>query len=119
MSTKNTGDAGENVAAEYLMKLGYRILERKYRCSYGEIDIIAEKKGTISFVEVKTRSSLLFGTPAESVDLRKQKKIINCSQYYIIKNNCGNKNFSYDVAEVYITKNETDINYINNAFEVF
>ncbi len=62
-----TAIIGENAAAEFLKKKGYVILERNFRKGYGEIDIIAVKKGTLVFVEVKTRSSDKFGTPLDAI----------------------------------------------------
>ncbi|EAX48690.1 protein of unknown function UPF0102 [Thermosinus carboxydivorans Nor1] len=69
------GKMGENAAADYLARNGYKILMRNYRCRIGEIDIVAERQGTIVFVEVKTRSSEKFGFPAEAVNYRKQQKL--------------------------------------------
>ena len=70
------GKFGESEAEHYLKKKRYKILEKNYRGRLGEIDIIAEKKKEIIFVEVKTRKSDKFGKPYEAVDFRKQRKII-------------------------------------------
>jgi len=69
------GQLGENLAAGCLEADGYEILERNYRCPYGEIDLVARKDGYLVFVEVKTRRSRAFGEPAEAVSRSKQKKI--------------------------------------------
>jgi len=61
------GKKGEDMATDFLVKKGYRILERNFHCLYGEIDIIAMKKRTIVFIEVKTRTSSSFGLPIESI----------------------------------------------------
>ena len=82
-TTKQTGNQGEDYAAEYLRKNRYKILERNYRKRGGEIDIIAEKKGLIVFVEVKTRHSTTLSQPFEAVDLRKQDKIIQTAIMYL------------------------------------
>ena len=63
MDNRVFGRIGENAAADVLRAKGYRILKQNYRCRYGEIDIIAEKYGDMSFVEVKTRQNLNFGRP--------------------------------------------------------
>ena len=66
MSGKELGNFGENYVSNYLKNLGFNIIDRNYHTKYGEIDIIASKDGKIHFVEVKTRKSLLFGTPEEA-----------------------------------------------------
>lgn len=73
MDRRVFGQIGENAAADVLRAKGYRILRQNYRCRYGEIDIIAERYGEISFVEVKTRQSLHYGRPCEAVTEEKKK----------------------------------------------
>ena len=75
LTGKSAGQYGEDIAAAFLKKKGYLIVERNFRKRFGEIDIIAEDGGTIVFAEVKTRSSDRFGSPFEAVDSRKQKKM--------------------------------------------
>lgn len=75
MLKRELGQKGEDRAANYLKSKGYKILERNCRSKYGEIDIICENKKRIIFVEVKTRSTDLFGSPLSAVDFKKQKKI--------------------------------------------
>jgi putative endonuclease len=69
------GRYGEEVAARYLEGLGLAIVERNWRCSEGEIDIVARDGSTLVVVEVKTRSSLAFGHPAESITPRKIRRL--------------------------------------------
>lgn len=67
-SRSSLGKYGEDFACRYLQNKGYKILTRNFRCHrYGEIDIIVEKSGCISFIEVKTRASSRFGRPIEAV----------------------------------------------------
>ena len=83
-SSSSLGKYGEDFACRYLQNMGYKILTRNFRCHrYGEIDIIAEKKGCISFIEVKTRASTRFGRQIEAVTLAKQRKIHRCAEYYL------------------------------------
>ncbi len=111
-----TGNRGENEACKYLKKKGYRILERNFRKRYGEIDIIAQKGSVISFVEVKTRARTDFGTAGEAVGFKKQQRIIHTAQAYIMEQNIDAA-FSFDIIEVYYTKNRIDsINHLENAF---
>ena len=81
-----TAKLGEDIACEYLKKIGFKIIERNFRKGYGEIDIIAieqTKDGKILvFVEVKTRTSNYFGTPLEAITYWKLKEIIKTAQFY-------------------------------------
>lgn len=114
----NSGKAGENAAAKYLKKSGYKILARNYRRTYGEIDIVAQKGENVAFVEVKTRKSDAFGTPAEFVTVQKQKKLIKAAYTYIQEHNIDAA-FTFDIVEVYIDgKKVKEINHIKNAFYV-
>lgn len=76
------GLTGENKAAKYLQKQGFSILDRNYRCRYGEIDIIAFKDGVTVFVEVKTRKSGAYGMGYEAVTEKKMQKLILTAQAY-------------------------------------
>ncbi len=82
---KDEGDEGERLAAEFLSKKGYKIIERNFRIRGGEIDIIAIHDNTLVFIEVKTRSSNKFGTPLESITPWKLKALIRTAQFYKIK----------------------------------
>ena len=97
---KISGQCGEDAAAEFLKKKKYKIIERNYKNKIGEIDIIARTKTDLVFVEVKTRSSEKFGTPAEAVTYYKKQKIVNTARYYLMKNPTG-LNISFDIIEVY------------------
>jgi putative endonuclease len=83
-SRQGLGRTGERLAAERLMQTGYCILERNFRCRYGEIDLIAEHQLDLVFVEVKTRRGSTHGLPEEAVDRRKQQKILQVAAYYLL-----------------------------------
>lgn len=76
------GERGEIAAWAFLLKKGFKILDKNYRCVLGEIDAVAQKDGRIIFVEIKTRSGKHFGLPEESVHLTKQKKLIQLAEWY-------------------------------------
>ena len=76
------GKKGEDIACEFLKKHGYSIIERNFRRSYAEIDIIAVKDETLVFIEVKTRTSSQFGTPLESITYWKLRPLIKTAQFY-------------------------------------
>lgn len=77
-----TARLGEDRACKYLKNLGFKILERNYRKTYGEIDIIAIDKDVLAFIEVKTRTSNLFGSPLESITQWKLRSLVKTAQYY-------------------------------------
>jgi putative endonuclease len=75
MERRETGILGEKIASEFLKKRGYRIVEANYRCPEGEVDLIAEHKDYLVFIEVRTKRSLAFGTPEESITAAKREKL--------------------------------------------
>ena len=82
MDRQEVGKLGEKAAQKFLKKRGYRIREVGFRCPHGEIDIIAQRKGWLVFVEVRTKSNLDFGTPEESITQAKKKKLIALALTY-------------------------------------
>lgn len=83
MSTKDTGQAAEDRAADFLEGLGYKILDRNFRSKFGEIDLVALDGDTLVFVEVKARATRLFGLPEEAVNKRKIRHITLAGEYYL------------------------------------
>ena len=82
MDRQEVGKLGEKTAQKFLKKRGYRIRETGFRCPRGEIDIIAQQKDCLVFVEVRTKSSLDFGTPEESITQAKKKRLIALALTY-------------------------------------
>ena len=82
MKRRDTGILGEKLARDFLKKRGYRILETNYRCPQGEIDIIARHKDFLVFVEVRTKKSLDFGSPEESITPAKKERMIASAFHY-------------------------------------
>lgn len=77
-----TAVLGEDASCAYLLKKGYKILDRNFRKSYGEIDIIACHKDTLVFIEVKTRTNSSYGTPFDAIAPHKLQQIIKGAKYY-------------------------------------
>lgn len=115
LNNRAKGIIGENIAAEYLKEKGYRIVERNYRTKVGEIDIIAEKNGILTFVEVKARSNTNFGFPYEAVNKKKLDKIIKTSLVYMKQKGYVGYQMTYDIVEVFLS-NDGKINHIENVF---
>lgn len=104
----------EEAVTAYLMRSGVNILERNYRCSRGEIDIIGFHRGCLVFFEVKYRNDDRFGTALEAVGSAKQEKICRCADWYLWKHPAeGDVQIRFDVVAVC----RKEIQWIQNAFE--
>ena len=115
------GRIGEQLVAEYLCHKGNIIVAQNYHSKFGEIDIIAENKEELIFVEVKTRKENSLMAPADVVDAQKQIKITKTSAEFLRKLHWTGK-FRFDIAEVTYKKDKSDnnvfsLNYIKNAFK--
>lgn len=112
------GRRGEETAGRHLVSVGYRILERRYRTRAGEIDFIAQDGDTLVFVEVKTRSSLACGRPAEAVDGRKRGRIARAASLYLARHGGPEASCRFDVVEVLEEPGSAcRVRLIRNAFE--
>jgi len=78
------GRLGEQLAAEYLEKAGFRILDRNYRCPGGEIDIVAADRRMLVACEVKTRSDVRYGTPVEAVTSKKLRRLRRLAVHWVL-----------------------------------
>lgn len=114
---RQIGSYAEQIAANFLIQNGYRIVEMNFRCKTGEIDIIAEDEDYTVFVEVKYRKDISNGFPREAVNIHKQKTIIKTAKFYIFKNNLYNCNFRFDVVEMIGDMEDLSINLIKDAFQ--
>ena len=110
------GRSGEDEAVRSLKKNGYRIVERNYRCRYGEIDIVALDGKVIVFVEVKTRTGHGFGAPGEAVDLRKQLHIARAAQHYIAEKGVEGREARFDVVGIVGSDGRRRVELIKDAF---
>jgi putative endonuclease len=95
----DTGNKGENLAAEFLLQKGYELVARNYRYKHAEIDLIVKRNDVLVFVEVKTRSSTSFGEPEAFVDAKKAAKIFEGAEQYTYENN-WNGNIRFDIVSV-------------------
>jgi putative endonuclease len=98
---KRIGAEGEEAAAAYLLNEGYSLIVRNWRCSRGELDIIAEFEGRLIFVEVRSRSKLgSYGTAKESVDGRKQRKVRETAEFYLHRYRLHERSIRFDVISI-------------------
>ena len=113
MNRRSYGTEGEQAARDYLAARGAKILEMNYRRPTGEIDIIARAGKTLLFVEVKRRSSLRYGRPAEAVNAAKQTHILRTAQLYLQENGLEDAPARFDVIEIL----PEGIRHIEGAFD--
>lgn len=113
-----TGRLGEDVAAEWLERSGYRILERNWRCSGGEIDIVAIRSDIVVFVEVKMRSRWDHGRASEAVTLKKQIRIARAASLYAASHGLAEHVLRFDTIEVTLSRRSSApvLNHIEHAF---
>lgn len=115
------GKKGEEIAAEYIKSKGFFVAAKNYKSAHGEIDIIAENRKTVVFVEVKLRSENAGYMPREAVNKGKIKRIVYTAKNYIYRSRT-NLIPRFDIIELIIPSNgnilECKLNHIENAFEV-
>lgn len=117
------GNIGEETAVKALKKCGYKIIARNYRTKMGEIDIIAKDGEYTVFVEVRLRKSNAFGSPADTIDRRKQQKIIKTAQMYAVKNDIYDSPMRFDAVLINADTDgeklvNTKIEIIKDAFQL-
>lgn len=112
------GKAGERVAEQYLKDKGYKLVERNYRCTAGELDLIVLDRRVVVFVEVKTRSGHGYGSPLEAVEFRKQRKMIRAAQYFLSEKKLHQRDARFDVVGISWPGREPVVEHIENAFEL-
>ena len=112
------GKAGERVAEQYLKDKGYKLVERNYRCTAGELDLIVLDRRVVVFVEVKTRSGHGYGSPLEAVEFRKQRKMIRAAQYFLSEKKLHQRDARFDVVGISWPGREPLVEHIENAFEL-
>lgn len=116
---RKIGLRGELIAARYLWRKGFRLLEQNFRCDLGEIDLIAEDRGTVVFVEVKTRRTRSSGAPEESVDHHKQQQIRRVANWYLRAWPRWPRRIRFDVVGIELDDDDrlVAIRHIPGAFE--
>jgi putative endonuclease len=119
MNRKDTGALGEKLAAEYLTKNQYEILEKNFRCREGEADIIANKDKVLVFIEVRAKRSHAFGTPEESINERKKEHLRAVARRYCEIKNHNQEEFRIDVIAIELKANGiiSRFEHIENAIE--
>jgi putative endonuclease len=115
-STKAKGDRGEDIAVQFILSEGMKIVETHYRSGRGEIDIVAREGDILVFCEVKTRESPGFGDPEYAVHRRKQAQIRRIAEAYMLEHGIQDQVCRFDVAAVLLDGANRAIRYYRNAF---
>lgn len=110
------GKTGEKLAVTYLKSKGFKILEKNLRTRFGELDIIANDHGTLVFIEVKTRTSSVFGSPIQGINERKKSRLKNLALRYIAEKGLLEQEVRFDVLGILQTGKQIQIEHIPNAF---
>lgn len=118
---RGTGALGEEVASNFLIASGYKILERNFRCKGGEVDIVARdpEEKTLVFIEVKARRSLSYGVPQLAVTQFKQRQISKAALTWLTKNRLHDQNARFDVIAILLDEGGLHlVEHICNAFDL-
>ena len=117
---KKLGNRGEKIAANFLRKRGYRIIEKNYHSRLGEIDIVARENDSVVFVEVKTRRSTDFGLPEEALSYDKRRRLSKVAMGYLAHRRIQDTNCRFDVVSILMDDKKVrkvkHIKLIKNAF---
>lgn len=112
------GKEGEDLALGKLESLGYRCIERNYRCSLGELDLVARDGDTLVFIEIKTRKGKSLAYAKEAVHARKQRQISKVALAYMKRNGCEEARARFDVVVIHQKGPDKHIEVIRNAFDL-
>lgn len=111
------GEQGETAAVDYLLQKRYRILDRNWSCRQGELDIVCERKGTIVFVEVKTRDIQGMVEPVEAITATKQKRIARAASRYLSEKKLWDRPSRFDFMVVLCEGDHFTLEHIEHAFD--
>ena len=109
VNSRALGALGEGMAIRLLKQKGYAILQQNFRCRYGEIDVVAKDRGSIVFIEVKTRRSTRYGTPEEAVDRRKQKQLRLMASLYLSSHDTTYAGYRFDVYSIFLNEDNEPV----------
>jgi putative endonuclease len=111
---KELGQEGEQLAADYLKKNNWKVLEMNYRYSHSEVDLIGQKDQLLVFFEVKTRTNTAFGMPEDFVNEKKAESVIRAANHYVEQINWEG-NIRFDIISI-VKKDDFELTHIEDAF---
>ncbi|ADO71854.1 YraN family protein [Stigmatella aurantiaca] len=111
------GNEAEAMAARFLEQRGYRIRARNFRCRYGELDVVAEHGETVCFVEVRMRSSAVWGDPSHTVSVAKQRRVVKAALHYLFAHELRDRMMRFDVISVVGHGEQAHVEHLPDAFD--
>jgi len=117
-SKQALGALGERVAARWLAHKGWWIRDRRFRSGHRDIDIIAQRRELVAFVEVKARSGARFGDPVEAVNWEKQRELRRSAQVWVSRYGLPGENYRFDVVGVLVSPFGVRVKHVENAFRI-
>ncbi|RJP26940.1 MAG: YraN family protein [Actinobacteria bacterium] len=118
VTNRELGAAGEDAACAFLRRKGYRIMDRNYRCSQGELDVIASKRGRLVFCEVKARSGGEIEEALGAVDAKRQGRMARAASHYLNAEGRVAKDCRFDVIALLKDGPTWKIVHVEDAFEI-
>lgn len=118
MHNQVLGFRGERIAERWLHRKGWRVIQRRFRDGHRDVDLIAERQGTVAFVEVKARTGDAFGTPIEAVDWRKRRELVRSARVWISRHGQAGESYRFDVIGVLMAPDKIFVRHVENAFQV-
>ncbi|MGQ0713247.1 MAG: YraN family protein [Gemmatimonadaceae bacterium] len=112
------GELGERVAERWLKRHGWRVLMRRFRSGHRDIDLVMEREGLVTFVEVKARRGTEFGEPVEAVGWRKQRELTRSALVWMDRHGRPHETYRFDVVGVLVEGERVRIRHVENAFMV-
>ena len=114
---RSTGNYWEQVAKKHLLEQNFTLIQAQYNCRLGEIDLIMHDKHTLVFCEVRFRASQHYGSALDSITISKQQRIILAARHFLMKNpEFAESNCRFDVIAIHGTKDEHQIEWVQDAF---
>lgn len=110
------GELGERIAERWLLRQGWRVVQRRFRSGHRDIDLVVERDGTVAFVEVKARKGAEFGGPVQAVDHRKRKQLERSALVWIDRHGREAECYRFDVVGVLLSGATVRVCHVENAF---
>jgi putative endonuclease len=114
---KAYGNEGEEAAVRFLEARGYRVRARNFSCRYGELDVVAEHGDTVCFVEVRMRSTAVWGDPSHTVSFAKQRKVVKAALHYLLTQRLRDRMIRFDVISVVGRGERATVEHLPGAFD--
>lgn len=112
------GLLGERIAARWLSRQGWEIVEHRFRSGHRDVDLIARQGGVVAFVEVKARRGDAFGSPVEAVHARKRRELSRSAQVWVDRHGAANAQYRFDVIGVLLDGERVRVRHVPDAFSL-